>query len=278
MTATNDSDELEALFDSIAANNQAHDVLPQNVQASVPPLQAKVASPTPEQTQMLKNAADSVNNFQKNSALTVENNWNAQENVFNQLGQMTRILHDTLRKLGYDKMLEKSIEAMPDTKARLEYVANLTEQAACKVLNATDTARPVLDSVNQTAQGLSHRWAQLFANQLDAQGLRQLSLDTQAFLSEELPQKNAILHKQLNEMMMAQDFQDLTGQVIKKIIEVAQELESSLMSVLLQVVPDDKKTPAVNHMLQGPVIKSQGRTDVVVNQEQVDELLANLGF
>ncbi len=264
MAATNDSDELEALFDSIASNNQ-------------PP----APQPTPEQNAILKTAADSVNNFQKNVASTVEKpaEWaNVQENVFNQLGQMTRALHDTLGKLGYDKMLEKSMSAMPDTKARLAYVANLTEQAACKVLNATDTAAPVLESVNQNAKNLENRWGKLFANQLDAPALRQLSLDTQQFLKVDLPQKNAILHAQLNEIMMAQDFQDLTGQVIKKIIEVAQELESNLMRVLLQVVPETKKTQEVHNMLQGPVISAQGRTDVVVNQEQVDDLLDSLGF
>ena len=78
--------------------------------------------------------------------------------------------------------------------------------------------------------------------------------------------------------MMAQDFQDLTGQVIKKIIAVAQELETSLMNVLLQVVPESKKNDKVTDLMQGPVISAEGRTDVVVNQEQVDDLLDSLGF
>ena len=78
--------------------------------------------------------------------------------------------------------------------------------------------------------------------------------------------------------MMAQDLQDLTGQVIKKIIAVAQELETSLMNVLLQVVPESKKNDKVTDLMQGPVISAEGRTDVVVNQEQVDDLLDSLGF
>lgn len=77
---------------------------------------------------------------------------------------------------------------------------------------------------------------------------------------------------------MAQDFQDLTGQVIKKIVCLAQELESSLMSVLLEVVPDTKRTDEVNSLMNGPVVRAEGRTDVVVNQEQVDDLLDSLGF
>lgn len=78
--------------------------------------------------------------------------------------------------------------------------------------------------------------------------------------------------------MMAQDFQDLTGQVIKKIVALAQDLESSLMSVLLEVVPETKRTEEVNSLMNGPVVSAEGRTDVVVNQEQVDDLLDSLGF
>jgi chemotaxis protein CheZ len=78
--------------------------------------------------------------------------------------------------------------------------------------------------------------------------------------------------------MMAQDFQDLTGQVIKKIVTLSQELEASLMGLLLEVVPETKRTEEVNSLMNGPVINAQGRADVVVNQEQVDDLLDSLGF
>ena len=86
------------------------------------------------------------------------------------------------------------------------------------------------------------------------------------------------MHAQLTEIMMAQDFQDLTGQVIKKIGVLAQELEGGLMKVLLQVVPETKRTEEVESLMNGPVINAEGRNDVVVNQEQVDDLLESLGF
>ncbi|HRE18705.1 MAG TPA: protein phosphatase CheZ, partial [Rhodocyclaceae bacterium] len=82
---------------------------------------------------------------------------------------------------------------------------------------------------------------------------------------------------QLTEIMMAQDFQDLTGQVIKKIVSLAQDLESGLMSVLVEVVPDERRTQEVDSLMNGPVINAEGR-DVVVNQAQVDDLLESLGF
>ena len=80
------------------------------------------------------------------------------------------------------------------------------------------------------------------------------------------------------EIMMAQDFQDLTGQVIKKVISLAQDLESQLMSLLIEAMPGEKRTESVENLLNGPVINAEGRTDVVASQQQVDDLLESLGF
>jgi chemotaxis protein CheZ len=78
--------------------------------------------------------------------------------------------------------------------------------------------------------------------------------------------------------MMAQDFQDLTGQVIKKVVAVAQDMEAQLMEVLIETMPGEKRTESVKSLLNGPVINAAGRTDVVGSQQQVDDLLDSLGF
>lgn len=191
---------------------------------------------------------------------------------------MARALHDTLGLLGYDKLLEKTVSALPDAKDRLAYVANLTEQAACRVLNATDIANPLVDQIENGAQALGKRWDLVFANKMGAAEFKQLAAETRLFLNEQLPEKTRGTHAQLTEIMMAQDFQDLTGQVIKKIVALAHELESGLMSVLIEVLPETKRTEEVASLMNGPVINAEGRTDVVVNQEQVDDLLDSLGF
>ena len=77
---------------------------------------------------------------------------------------------------------------------------------------------------------------------------------------------------------MAQDFQDLTGQVIKKIIELTQNMEQQLLSLLLENAPASVKAEINNSLLNGPVINAQGRSDVVTSQDQVDDLLESLGF
>ncbi|MFH1987491.1 MAG: chemotaxis protein CheZ [Rhodocyclaceae bacterium] len=280
MSANNDSDDLEALFDSIAASSV---VAPEPLKSVAPD---PVASSNADNDD-LQALFDSVAAKAEVAPASPESadheggsgeGWPQQEAVFNRIGHMARALHDTLGLLGYDKLLEKTVSALPDAKDRLAYVANLTEQAACRVLNATDIANPLVDEMESGAKALGERWDQVFANRMGPAEFKQLATETRLFLNEQLPAKTRGTHAQLTEIMMAQDFQDLTGQVIKKIVALAHELESGLMSVLIEVLPETKRTEEVASLVNGPVINAEGRTDVVVNQEQVDDLLDSLGF
>ncbi|MDD2663358.1 MAG: protein phosphatase CheZ [Dechloromonas sp.] len=279
MSSNNDSADLEALFDSIAATFE-----PAPAAAPAPVAAPAAAIAATSDSDDLQALFDSVAaETEAKAAVTVEavatgETWPQQEAVFNRIGHMARTLHDTLGQLGYDKLIANTVSAIPDAKDRLAYVANLTEQAACRVLNATDIAGPLVDELENGAQGLAQRWDRAFASQLTTADFRQLAIDTRGFLKEQLPQKTAATHAQLTEIMMAQDFQDLTGQVIKKIVALAQELETGLMAALLELAPEAKKTGEVASLMNGPVINAEGRTDVVVNQEQVDDLLDSLGF
>ncbi len=191
---------------------------------------------------------------------------------------MMRQMHDSLGALGYDKFVENAVQAIPDAKDRLTYIANLTEQAACKVLNATDVATPLQEELEAGADILGAKWDALYENKLSVEEFKLLADETRAYLKNAIPQRTAQTKAQLMEIMMAQDFQDLTGQVIKKIVGLTQDLESQLIGLLIDTMPGEKRTESVNSLLNGPVINAQGRTDVVASQQQVDDLLDTLGF
>ncbi len=281
-----DSNELEALFDSIAAG--VVNTVP------APPPQPVLVAPRPslmqqvlendgstDDSQDLQALFDSIADKQRvgGDGLPEESGeWPVQGKVFHQVGQMARQLHDTLGALGYDKLLEKTVAVLPDAKDRLAYIANLTEQAACKVLNATDIANPLQDELEAGAALLAAKWDALFANKMGVEDFKLLASETRAFVKNAVPQRTSATKEQLMEIMMAQDFQDLTGQVIKKVVALAQDLESQLMSVLIETMPGEKRTDSVNSLLNGPVINAEGRTDVVGSQQQVDDLLDSLGF
>lgn len=281
-----DSNELEDLFDSIAAGvAKSAPVVssPPPVVAAKPSLmqQVREGDGLTDDSQDLQALFDSIADKQAHAGETASDaaeEWPVQEKVFKQVGQMARQLHDTLGALGYDKILEKSISALPDAKDRLAYIANLTEQAACKVLNATDIANPLQEELEAGAALLAAKWDAVYANKMGVEDFKLLASETRAFVKNAVPQRTAATKEQLMEIMMAQDFQDLTGQVIKKVIALAQDLESQLMSVLIETMPGEKRTESVESLLNGPVINAEGRTDVAASQQQVDDLLDSLGF
>ena len=248
---TGDSDDLQALFDSVAAEFTAP------AAPAVKP--AAVAVPSVVAGTEEEDGADKI------------------EGVFTRIGQMTRQVHDTLRQLGFDHALQEVAEAIPDARQRLSYIAQMTEQAASRVLNATDIAQPIQERLGANAESLRAQWDRLYANELSVDEFKSLAAETRDFIggvADGSRQTNA----QLMEIMMAQDFQDLTGQVIKKVVDMAQTLESQLLQVLLEITPNEKRTDAHTGLMNGPVINSEGRDDVVTSQEQVDDLLESLGF
>jgi len=192
--------------------------------------------------------------------------------VFNRLGQITRQLHETLREFGSSKVLEDTARAIPDERQRLPYIVQMTEQATSRVLNATEIARPIQDALHSQSKALGERWEKVFANQLSPVEFKVLAADTHTFL-QAMPKQINTTNEQLLEIMKARDFQDLTGQVIKKVTDLTQNMESQLLSLLVEAMPAEVRAGVPARLLNGP-----GRSDIVNSQSQVDELLESLGF
>ncbi|WP_456267407.1 protein phosphatase CheZ [Kushneria sp. AK178] len=204
------------------------------------------------------------------------------------IGQLTRALRDNMRELGLDKEVEKAAQAIPDSRDRLSYIASMTEQAAERSLNAIEIAQPIQDNIEKQSAELASRWDQWFDKPLEQDEARDLVGDTRAYL-EWVPAQTRATQSQLMEVMMAQDFQDLTGQVIKKMMEVIHEIERELVQVLIDNIPsdtmreraredDNSNNRTAEDLLNGPQVKTEGRADIVTDQSQVDDLLDSLGF
>lgn len=215
------------------------------------------------------------------------------DELVQRIGQLTRMLRESMRELGLDKEVEKAAAAIPDARARLNYVAAMTEQAAERVLNAVDRAQPLQDDMERRAEALDHQWAAWFENPVELDHARELVKDTRAYLGA-VPAMARETGRELLEITMAQDFQDLTGQVLKKMMDVIREVERQLLQVLLESVPEGSERDAVRQRMEsghpaaaapadeaslvnGPQIDTGGE-DVVSSQDQVDALLDELGF
>jgi chemotaxis protein CheZ len=203
--------------------------------------------------------------------------------MFERLGTIVRIMHDSLRELGYDRSLSEVASQIGDAKGRLEYIATLTEQAANKVLNAIDAGMPAQETVSKTAKDIEDRWNTLFEGNMSVEEFKTLAADSRQFASSMAASAEAEKARLL-EIMMAQDFQDITGQLIKKIVAITSKTEHELAQLLKDNAPPEMKAaieaaeakaaeekPA--ELMQGPSVAG-----VALVQDDVDDLLAELGF
>ncbi|MEY3807932.1 MAG: hypothetical protein RI893_908 [Pseudomonadota bacterium] len=190
--------------------------------------------------------------------------------LYGRLGLVVRQLHDSLNTLGYERILDSSLREMSDSQDRLEYIATLTEQAADKVLNAVDDGLPIQAQQMAKAKGLETVWNELFAREFELSEIKSLASESRDFIRE--VSKNSEDEKaRLMDIMMAQDFQDITGQIIKKLVILTQKLEKELAQ-LLRDYAIDPHTETVD-LLAGPSIP-----ELALDQDDVDSLLADLGF
>lgn len=212
----------------------------------------------------------------------VQNEHGAEE-VIQRIGQLTRTLRDSMKELGLDQQIEQAAQAIPDASERLRYVAAMTEQAAERSLNAVERAQPTQDKMESESQALFARWEEAEPDSTPADN-SELIADTRHFLATQVPVQTGATQKELLEVMMAQDFQDLTGQVIKKMMDVIRQIEQELVQVLMDSVPhvtdgvtrEDERDEHAK-LRNGPQMDTR-KSDVVSDQDQVDDLLDDLGF
>ncbi len=190
--------------------------------------------------------------------------------VFQQLGSITRLLHDTMQQLGVMPKLQTATEGLPDARSRLSYIATKTAEAAYKVLNSVDLAKLEHRQIAEATRAM----AQLIV----ADPVKAVASGAVMNFVHEVETSTKRIDDHLTDIMMAQDFHDLTGQVVAKVVTLANDLEDSLVKLLIQVVPEGVRELVDPNVLNGPVVNPEGRTDVVSDQSEVDDLLASLGF
>lgn len=194
--------------------------------------------------------------------------------VVQRIARLTRMLRESMRELGLDYAIKEAAQSIPDARDRLRYVGRMTEQAANRVLTAAEQAQPLQDELMADAKSLQERWNQL--DQGDChEAQADVVADTRQFILD-IPNKAQQTQDNLMEIIMAQDFQDLTGQVIQGMLGVIATLETELVQVLMDSVPAEKREEA-DTLLNGPVIDPKS-DNVVSDQDEVDDLLSSLGF
>jgi len=208
----------------------------------------------------------------------------SENRLFKEIGKLTRDLHDTLNSFHLDTRLTSlAAQDIPDAKDRLEYVMTLTAEAANKTMDAVEDGINIVGGIKSNAIDLDAGWQKVRKKELDGVQFRELCASTETFIST-TASGSVELHSLLQEALMAQDFQDLTGQVIKRVIQLVHEVEESLVATIkmfgemteYQEALEEDVEP--NAAQRGPQMNVENRSDVVSSQDDVDDLLSSLRF
>ncbi|GLX77604.1 protein phosphatase CheZ [Thalassotalea insulae] len=204
--------------------------------------------------------------------------------LFAEIGKLTRQLHDSLMNFQLDSRLNDLATAdIPDAKERLNYVISRTEDAANKTMDAVESIFPVVDTIQSQIQTVDPLWTKLMRNELSVDEFKSLCQDIDILLKT-TSKETTHMHALMTDVLMAQDFQDLTGQVIRKVIDLVREVEDSLINMLTAFgissgeAGENVKPKTGENLVEGPIVNKEQRDDVVADQDDVDDLLSSLGF
>lgn len=205
--------------------------------------------------------------------------------LFSEVGKLTRQLHSSLSTFQFDeRIVDLTQGEIPDAQSRLTYVIEETEKAANTTMDAVERSMPIAENMNDRLTGIIPEWEKLMGRQIELGEFKSLCLELDDILkttNNESKQLNSLL----TEVLMAQGYQDLTGQVIRRVIELVKEVEESLVSMLtafgdqeLKDKPQRSEKESDTVKAEGPIIDAAEREDVVSGQDDVDDLLSSLGF
>jgi chemotaxis protein CheZ len=194
--------------------------------------------------------------------------------VYIRLGHIVRALHDTLRELGADSVLSEAASKFPSARERLLHIATLTEKAANTVLTKVEETSPIQDRLVRAAEKLNAEWikASMMSQSIDEND--PLTIHTTSFIKD-TQAGCSTTHQALSDIMMAQDFQDLTGQLIKKVVALIERTENELLKLLIEAAP----AGAISVIKKDELMAGPGAAgSIALDQSSVDDLLADLGF
>ena len=201
--------------------------------------------------------------------------------LYQDMGKLTRELHDAISNFGVDDSISKLAEnSMPDARERLNYVITKTDEAANQTLEAVEASIPICNDLNEQALKLHGTWQKFTNRELSADQFRELSKDINDFFVSTY--EISKVKENLTSVLLAQEYQDLTGQIIKKVIALVEEVQDKLIGLIKLTgapqVSTDGKEEGDKNSLDGPPVPGLAHADTVSGQDEVDDLLSSLGF
>ena len=233
-------------------------------------------------------------NFGEAVQLINELNKARDRGLYHEVGKLTRELHNAIVNFQLDPRVPhaKEVSQIADATERLNYVVTMTERAANRTMDLVEQSAPLVNDLSSEAEELSAEWGRFMRREVGADGFRELAKRIELFLARS-QRDSSKLSSHLNDILLAQDYQDLTGQVIKRVTQLVTEVESNLLKLVLmasqvdrfagiehdhEVLRAEQSKQKDSSRGEGPQIHADKREDVASSQDDVDDLLSSLGF
>ncbi|MEH6649242.1 MAG: protein phosphatase CheZ [Motiliproteus sp.] len=226
--------------------------------------------------------------------------------MYQEVGRLTRGLHTAIKQFNIDVEQTAALQVtkhddqdalseVSNAHERLNFVLELTESAANKTMDMVDASMPVAAELGVQAKMLRKDWQAMADAQGSMSELKDLGRTTESFLLE-IEKGAEQLQTNYTEILLAQGFQDITGQLIKRVNGLVHDVESSLVNLVVVAGKVDsiagvnrdlddepveaaaKKKEDSNIKGHGPQVLEEEQIDVVSGQDDVDDLLSSLGF
>lgn len=242
---------------------------------------AEVQNPVDMRLSLAKSLVESLEKGEQAKADQIINNLvNQHESVlFQEIGKLTRQLHDTMESFRNDTIIaEIAEERIPNARERLTYVIDKTEESAHKTLNAVEEALPAATELQTNSTAMLKNWNRFTRREMSVDEFKEMSKQIESFLKN-VEDDSIFLNEKLSDIMMAQDYQDLTGQIIRQVITLVQDMEQGLVGVIKRT--STGKLQQENNRdieAEGPQVNQEENPNVMSGQNDVDDLLSSLGF
>jgi chemotaxis protein CheZ len=211
------------------------------------------------------------------------------ESLYQEIGRLTRALHESIKNFKLDSNIQGAGSEIDEANEGLAYVVSLTDKAANKTMDKVEESMPLSEAIATESAEINEQWQRFLKKEMAPAEFRDLTKRISGFLDN--TQKNtAAINGNLNEILLAQDFQDLTGQVIQKITKMVTDVEARLVNLVAMAGHVDQMTGIQHGEIEvkkeeddpmkgvGPQVNAEQKEDVAANQDDVDDLLSSLGF
>ncbi|QOC21186.1 protein phosphatase CheZ [Wenzhouxiangella sp. AB-CW3] len=201
-----------------------------------------------------------------------------ERSLFQDIGRLTRQLHEALTNFQVDPRVEAlAKEEFPDARHRLDQVVAMTEESAHKTMDLVEESLPLTESLAESCESLDGQWRRFRRREMSAAEFNELIRTTQAFF-EQTRADSGQLRGNLSEVLLAQNFQDLSGQTIRKVVRLVQEVETTLIDMIRLSGQVSDKVSEAGQAAEASAPKRKKKAEELKNQDEVDDLLSSLGF